>query len=144
MNNLKTLLAQLLEPPADTSRLGGVAPHRDDAAVMAAIEAAWAMLCDDLIGCEVGVRNLQGEVYRRAVVKGVEQMLVLEERLALLGFVPELEDREYRGSGFAVIFRDRQNAIRPFSPVYAPQPPGAGGTQAKNGGISPRYRPATQ
>ncbi|MBC7609034.1 MAG: hypothetical protein H7228_05575 [Polaromonas sp.] len=116
MTCLKTQLAQLLAPPPDTSRVGGVAPHRHDGAILAALKAAWLMPADDLISCEIGVRNLKGEVYRRAAVKGVAQMLVLEEHLEALGFIPELEDTEHLGSGFDAIFRDRQNAtqIRPL------------------------------
>ncbi len=89
----------------DTSRVGGTMPFENDAAVLAVLDVAWQLPSDVLMTCEIGVRNCAGEVYRRALVKGVAQMLYLEDRLSQMGFVPELEDSEHNGSGFDVIFR---------------------------------------
>ena len=99
-----TTLPEHLKIP-DTSRIGGTLPFEEDATVLAALEVAWQLPSDVLMSCEVGMRNRAGEVYRRASVKGVAQMLYLEERMAQLGFVPELEDSEHHGSGFDIIFR---------------------------------------
>ena len=89
----------------DTSRIGGTTPFENDAAVLAALDIAWKLPNDVLMTCEVGVRNDADEVYRRAIVRGVAQMLYLEERMAQMGFVPEFEDSEHNGSGFDIIFR---------------------------------------
>jgi hypothetical protein len=89
----------------DTSRMGGTMPLENDAAVPAALDVAWKLPSDVLMTCEVGVRNSAGEVYRRALVRGVAQTLYLEERTAQLAFVPELEDSEHDGSGLDIIFR---------------------------------------
>ena len=99
-----TSLPEHLKVP-DTSRIGGTMPFENDAAVLAALDVAWRLPSDVLMTCEVGMRNSAGQVYRRASVTGVAQMLYLEERMAQLGFVPELEDSEHDGSGFVVIFR---------------------------------------
>ncbi len=80
-------------------------PFENDAAVLAALDVAWKLPSDVLMTCEVGMGNSAGQVYRRASVKGVSQMLYLEDRMAQLGFVPELEDSEHDGSGFDIIFR---------------------------------------
>ena len=92
-------------PPPDTSRLGGTAPHENDAAVLAVLALTWKLPRDELISCEVGMRNRQHQVYRRAAVKGVTQMLYLDEQMTALGFAPELEESEHHGSGFDIIYR---------------------------------------
>ena len=89
----------------ETSRIGGTMPCENDAVVLAALDVAWQLPSDELITCEVGMRNNAGEVYRRASVLGVAQMLYLEERMTKMGFVAELEESEHNGSGFDVIFR---------------------------------------
>lgn len=94
-------------PLPDSSRVAGAAMYENDAAIMAALDIAWKLPCDELMACEVGVRNMQGRVYRRAAVKGVAQMLYFEERMTALGFVAEREDSEHDGSGFDIIFRHR-------------------------------------
>lgn len=99
-------------PPPDTSRIGGTAPYENDGAVLALLEMTWKLPRDALISCEVGVRNRQDEVYRRAAVKGVTQMLYLDEHMTALGFAPELEESEHNGSGFDVIYRFLGNAKR--------------------------------
>ena len=92
-------------PPPDTSRLSGTTVYENDASVLAVLQAAWKLPRDALISCEVGVRNLQDEVYRRAAVKGVTQMLYLDDHMTALGFAPELEESEHYGSGFDIIYR---------------------------------------
>lgn len=88
----------------DTSRVGGTVPCEKDAGVLAALDLAWLLPGDELIACEVGVLNSRGEVYRRAAIGGVGQMLFFEERMAALGFRAALESREYAGSGFDILF----------------------------------------
>ncbi|MDB5964832.1 MAG: hypothetical protein JWQ72_1332 [Polaromonas sp.] len=103
------LIKTLTHVPA-TSRVGRAGIFEHDAAVLEALDLAWRMPSDELIACEIGVRNRQGEVYRRAALTGVAQMLLFEERMDALGFSPELEDSEQEGSGFDAVFRYRRCA----------------------------------
>jgi hypothetical protein len=109
-----TFMSTLPTPPqllaSCTSRVGGTAAFDNDVAVLAALDMACRLPGDELMDCGIGVRNLQGELYRRVALKGVAQILFFVGQMTALGFVAEPEESEHDGSGFDIIFRDRKKS----------------------------------
>ena len=79
----------------------GAQPSHDDAAILAALQAA----AKEPPGAEtiVGFRNEVGAIYRRVVMNGLMQMLTLTYRLEELGYEDELAGKQ-RFAGFDAIF----------------------------------------
>lgn len=71
--------------------LADVEPHPKDAEVLKAVAASKRKLggSNDTV---IAFKNLEGKVYRRAILNGIHQEMFLAQRLEALGIVDESED----------------------------------------------------
>lgn len=96
------------KPGGSVGLIPGIEPHPKDAEVLKALAAAKRALGGGTDSV-VAFKNMEGKVYRRAVLNGMHQEMKLAERLAPLGLADEEEHGARKPKGVWVCFGPKRD-----------------------------------